>query len=309
MREYPAHIFAGDPLDRVDAARRDPDWVQAQIDAESSRFLPFWQMKVLASTGAQPRLAWRDRGVLAHLADNAEPVLLGVKDRVTHFALDVSGPTDPIATFDLDSSLDFIEPRRIATLLPWFESGTMAHAKSAVDWHARHGFCPRCGSRTRSNLGGKERLCDTCGAHHFPRTDPVAIMLVHHHDQCLLGRSSGRGTGAYSALAGFIDQGESIEEAVRREIMEEAHIEVGEVRYHSSQPWPYPSSLMIGCLAQALSTEIRIDDQELDDVGWFARDEVLRALARSEEGDETLRVPGPIAIAHHLLKTWANQDY
>ena len=308
MKEYPTHIFAGDPIDRVDQARRDPVWVESQLNVQSSRFLPFWNMKVLATNGPDPRLAWQHRRVLSLLTEGALPVLLGIQDEVAHFALDVSGPADPIGVFGFDTDVDFVEPRHIATVLPLFESGTLAHAKSAVEWHARHGFCANCGARTRSNLGGKERICDACGAHHFPRTDPVAIMLVHHGDRCLLGRSSRRGTGAYSALAGFIDQGESIEEAVRREIMEEASIEVGEVCYHSSQPWPYPSSLMIGCIAKALSTDIEIDNEELDDVRWFARDEVLAVLAEPSKRDQVVRLPGPIAIAHHLLKSWANND-
>ena len=309
MREYSTHIFAGDPLDRVDAARRDSAWVEAQIDAPTSRFLPFWSMKVLATNTAEPRLAWQDHDILTHLADGAEPVLLGFHEKVAHFALDVSGPVDPVGAFNLDQAIDFVEPRHIATRLPLSESGTMAHAKSFVDWHARHGFCARCGAHTRAQLGGKERICDACGTHHFPRTDPVAIMLIHHGSRCLLGRSSRHGTGAYSALAGFIDQGESIEEAVRREIMEEASIEVGEVCYHSSQPWPYPSSLMIGCIAEALSTSIEIDDQELDDVRWFTRDEILTGLEEPQKAEPAVSLPSRIAIAHHLLKAWANEDY
>ena len=309
MTKYPAHIFAGDPIDRVDAARRDPDWVEAQLNSANTRFLAFNNMKVLANYTPRPRLAWCGQEILAHRTKDAQPVLLGIHEKNAYFALDVSGFVDPIATLGLDDSVEFVEPRRIATLLPLSESGTLAHAKSVVDWHTRHGFCANCGARTRSNLGGKERICDGCGAHHFPRTDPVAIMLVHHENRCLLGRSSKRGSGAYSALAGFIDQGESIEEAVRREIMEEAHIEVGEVRYHSSQPWPYPSSLMIGCIAEARSTSIEIDDEELDDVIWVDRQTVCAALAEPENLNQLIPLPGPIAIAHHLLKAWAKNEY
>ena len=195
--------------------------------------------------------------------------------------------------------------RGIAPHLTLPESGLLAHAKSIVDWHARHRFCANCGAGTVPRLGGKERLCEACGAHHFPRTDPVVIMLVHHRDRCLLGRSRRRVTGLYSTLAGFIDQGESIEEAVRREVQEESGVRVGAVHYHSSQPWPFPSSLMIGCHGKALSTDIHIDNEEMTDVRWFSREEVRAALRRD---NPDLQVPDAIAIAHHLIRAWAEDE-
>jgi NAD+ diphosphatase len=183
------------------------------------------------------------------------------------------------------------------------DSGILAQARSQLDWHRRHQFCSVCGTRTEQRKGGHVRRCDDCGAEHFPRTDPVAIMLVTDGDRCLLGQSAGLArTGMFSALAGFIDQGESIEEAVRREVKEEAGIRVGEVRYHSSQPWPFPSSLMIGCHGRAETTDIHMDDEEMHDVQWFHRDAILGALG----GDTSvLKVPGSIAIAHHLIRSWA----
>ena len=152
--------------------------------------------------------------------------------------------------------------------------------------------------------GGQVRRCPGCKAEHFPRTDPVVITVVADGERCLLGQSRGRLSRlkTYSALAGFMDQAESIEEAASREIMEEAGIEVTNVRYHSSQPWPFPSSLMIGCHADAATTEIRMDTEEMTDVRWFSRDEVLLAL-EGKSGE--LTIPGPIAIAHHLIKAWA----
>ena len=175
-----------------------------------------------------------------------------------------------------------------------------------MDWHNRHGYCSVCGQPTKMGRGGHVRKCEDggCGAEHFPRTDPVAIMLVHDGDRCLLGQSRGRlvRMRMYSALAGFIDQGESIEEAVAREVMEEAGIEVKNVRYHSSQPWPFPSSLMIGCHAEAATTDIHIDAEEMTDVQWFPRQTVIDAL---EGRNRNLAVPQPLAIAHHLVKTWA----
>ena len=189
------------------------------------------------------------------------------------------------------------------------ETGILAQARSHLDWHARHGFCSVCGHPTDSKRGGQVRECPACSAQHFPRTDPVVITVVGDaaSDRCLLGQSRGRLSRLrmYSALAGFVDQGESIEEAVAREVMEEAGIRVKNVRYHSSQPWPFPCSLMIGCLADAATTTIRMDDEEMSDVHWFDRQEVLLAL---EEKSERLSVPGPIAIAHHLIKAWATRE-
>ena len=155
--------------------------------------------------------------------------------------------------------------------------------------------------------GGQKRECPVCKAEHFPRVDPVIIMVVSDGDRCLLGQSRGRlaAMNRYSALAGFMDQGETIEEAVAREVMEEAGIRVKNVRYHSSQPWPFPSSLMIGCHAAAATTQIAMDNEEMTDVRWFDRAEVLRALAGQSE---QLALPGPIAIAHHLIKAWANGE-
>jgi NAD+ diphosphatase len=298
------HIFAGDRLDRADRERRDPAWIAERLERAESRFLAFDRLEVLIERGPSPVIAWRGPEVLAHAAPGADPVLLGLEGDVAHFAVDVTGGgaariagAAPGAAFE--------EARGIAPLLPGEEPGLLAHARSMVDWHARHGFCANCGKPTSPRRGGKERVCEGCGAHHFPRTDPVAIMLVHHGDRCLLGRSRRRVTGNYSALAGFIDQGESIEEAVRREVAEEAGIVVGPVRYHSSQPWPFPSSLMIGCLAEAESTEIVMDEHELSEVGWFDRDVVRDALREPDQPRDGLRVPGPIAIAHHLIRHWA----
>ena len=158
----------------------------------------------------------------------------------------------------------FADSRGIAPLLPPGEAGTLAQARSLVDWHLRYGFCAVCGGRTQSAEGGYVRRCGSCEAEHFPRTDPVVIMLVVAGEDCLLGRQAHFPEGVYSALAGFIEPGETIEEAVRREVMEEAGIEVAEVRYHSSQPWPFPSSLMIGCIAEAASRQISLDQLELE---------------------------------------------
>ncbi|MDO8635340.1 MAG: NAD(+) diphosphatase, partial [Dehalococcoidia bacterium] len=178
---------------------------------------------------------------------------------------------------------------------------------SHVNWHNRNGFCSICGQETFIKRGGQVRQCSKCKTEHYPHTDPVVITLVSDDNRCLLGQSRGRlsRTNMYSALAGFVDQGESIEEAAAREVMEEAGISINNIRYHSSQPWPFPHSLMIGCHADAVTTDIIIDEEEMVDVRWFERDEVLLAL---EGKSEILVMPGPIAIAYHLIKVWATHD-
>ncbi|MCX8251327.1 MAG: NAD(+) diphosphatase [Dehalococcoidia bacterium] len=324
------HIFAGDPLDRADVERRDDQWIAERLSNSNSRILPFWRLNPLATVGDEPKLAWQDNDIMAHAADNAVPVLLGIKDEIAHFAIDVTGgakvATDvdgggeenPAGLLGLPDGMTFQDARGVATEISGEESGTMAYARAVIGWHQRHGFCPNCGEATHATKGGKERICDACGAHHFPRTDPVAIMAVTDGERCLLGQGRARRTSRfYSALAGFIDQGESIEEAVRREVFEEGGIRVGDVRYHSSQPWPFPSSLMIGCIAQAITTDIKIDPKEMSDVRWVSRDEVLAALEIAsapgysltvDPGGDGVRVPGPIAIAHHIIKAWANGE-
>jgi NAD+ diphosphatase len=298
------HVFAGNPLDRSDVQRRDQQWLDAQAATPQSRFLPLWQLNVLIHAESEAHLGWLSPLDVKRLSIDVPPVFLGRLEGVAHFAVDVSQLHDPRHEFNLDETWRFEESRAAATQLSLAEAGILAQSRAQIDWHRRHQFCSVCGQRTVQGRGGHVRQCTDCKAEHFPRTDPVAIMVVSDGERCLLGQSRGRlsRTGTYSALAGFIDQGESIEEAVRREVKEEAGIEVGQVRYHSSQPWPFPSSLMIGCHAQALTTDICMDDGEMTDVRWFSRDEVLTAL-KGESSE--LRVPAPIAIAHHLIKVWA----
>lgn len=318
---YP-HVFSGNPLDRADALRRDETALADAAAAAESRYLLLWNLNVLIVEDAQtPAVGWLPSADVQRLEIDTPPVFLGLDRGVPHFALDVSRLGDPMHELNLGAPWQFTDVRAAAARLPMAETGILAQARSQVDWHRRHGFCSVCGERTQPFKGGHVRRCAACRAEHFPRTDPVAIMLVVDGDRCLLGQSAGRlaRTGMYSALAGFIDQGESIEEAVRREVFEEAGIRVGEVRYHSSQPWPFPSSLMIGCHAVAESRDIRIDAEEMADVRFFAHEEVRAAMDRvlgagSALGDApsrdpaALRLPGPIAIAHHLIRAWVDGE-
>ena len=301
------HVFAGNPLDRSDVQRRDQQWLDAQAANPKSRFLPLWQLNVLVHSRSETRLGWLSPAEITRLSIDVPPVFLGQLGEVAHFAIDISQLGDPQHELNLDEAWRFEEARTAATQLSHADAGILAQSRAQLDWHRRHQFCSVCGQRTAQGRGGHVRQCPACKAEHFPRTDPVAIMVVSDGERCLLGQSRGRlsRTGTYSALAGFIDQGESIEEAVRREVREEAGIEVGLVRYHSSQPWPFPSSLMIGCHATALTTDIHKDDEEMTDVRWVSRDDVLAAL-RGEHPH--LHVPAPIAIAHHLIKAWAEGE-
>lgn len=181
----------------------------------------------------------------------------------------------------------------------------IAQAKAMLHWHLRHQFCSNCGAPTEVSQCGWRRDCKRCEGQHFPRTDPVVIMLAIHGDRCLLGRAGRFVANMWSCLAGFVEPGESIEEAARRETLEEAGITCGRVKYFASQPWPFPMSLMIGCHAQATSSEITVDREELEDARWFTRDEA--ALMFIGQHPEGISIPPPIAIAHHIIRAWVEE--
>jgi NAD+ diphosphatase len=292
--------FSGNPLDRDERHRRDAVRLATSLQDDSTRILPVWKLAPLVREGDEKRLAWATPAILdGHTGP--EPVFLGVADGHAHFAVDFSAHADPLEQFGWTGAASFPDLRATVGLLPPGEGGIAAQARQIVDWHARHGFCPNCGAKTRPKDGGWARTCTACTSEHFPRTDPVAIMLVTDGERCLLGRQSGWPKPMVSALAGFVEAGETIEEAVRREVREEAGVQVGAVRYVASQPWPFPASLMIGCEADAVSDRIEIDAHELESADWFTRDEVKAAL---ETPTQRLGVPPPLAIAHHLIRAW-----
>ena len=243
-------------------------------------------------------------GIADSLAgDEAPCIFLGLDGDRAVFALDVSEAGDPAKSGPLAGLGHFRDARTAAPMVSIRDAAIIAQAKAMIDWHQRHGFCPRCGAPTKMMDAGYRRLCGKCNAEHFPRVDPVVIMLATDGEACLVGRGKQFPPGMFSALAGFVEPGETIEEAVRRELMEEASVKVGEVTYYATQPWPFPSSLMIGCFAKAESRDVKADENELAEVRWLERS-VARELIEGKHVDG-IRVPPPIAIAHHLIKTWA----
>jgi NAD+ diphosphatase len=288
--------FSGNDLDRASDRRSDAMWLAAQRDHADARFLPFWQMKPLL-TGDPPRTGFLPA---AAIEKSAPCVFLGLDGMQPLFAVDLgSGETAPLSALG-----EFRDMRAAAFVLPGRDTAIAGHAKALLDWNRRHGFCANCGTATTPADGGYRRLCPNCGAEHFPRTDPVVIMLPLFEDSCLMGHNKRFPGALFSAFAGFVEPGETAEEAVRRELQEEVNLRVGAVRYHASQPWPFPSSLMIGCYAQALSRDFIIDGHEIAEARWLTRTEARTRLT-GEVQDDSMVLPVSIAIAHHLIRDWA----
>ena len=282
--------FTGSRIDRADHVRADPDRLAGMMG---------WRARLLALDGLMPgmddagSLAWTS---LADAPQDAELVFLGLdEDRPCFACVPPQGDSAPrMANPALWAAMAALSPGDLAVY---------GGARSLVDWHARHRFCAQCGGATEIAKGGWQRNCTQCGAQHFPRTDPVTIMLVEHEDRLMLGRGLGWGEGRFSSLAGFVEPGESIEEAVAREVLEESGVTVRDVTYVASQPWPFPSQLMIGCHAFADDDAVTMDETELAELRWFTRDEVKAALAGGP--DAHFAKPPREAIATHLLTWWS----
>lgn len=282
--------FTGSRLDRADHVRAAPDRLAGYMN---------WKARLLTLDGLTPsigddgRLAW---GTLADAPEDAELVFLGLDEGKACFAaVPQQGDASPrMANPQLWSLMATLQPDDLALY---------GGARSIVDWHARHRFCAQCGAGTEIAKGGWQRNCTACGAQHFPRTDPVTIMLVEHGGKLMLGRGLGWPEGRFSALAGFVEPGESIEEAVAREVLEESGVAVHDVSYIASQPWPFPSQLMIGCHGHADDDVLTIDETEMAEIRWYSHEEVKAALA----GDGPFVAPPPHAIAHHLMQWWVKK--
>lgn len=305
-------VFAGSALERAAELRGDPQKMAALL-VEGGQVLPVWRGKplIVASTD----LGWVPAGhpVLAH---GAEPVFLGLDDGIARFAQDISdwspeagaeaveaGFFDGSSQFhpSLPDSHAFVELRGVMVQLSARAAEMVATAKAVLHWHRSHRFCAVCGAQSQPINAGWQRACPSCAAQHFPRTDPVVIMLVQRGNKVLMGRSPGWPEGMYSCLAGFVEPGETIEAAVRREVLEETGISVGAVRYVASQPWPFPASLMMGFVGDATSDEITIDPNELEAALWVTREDMMDVMAGQHPN---IRPARKGAIAYHLIANW-----
>jgi NAD+ diphosphatase len=294
--------YSASRVDRAAERRADADAMRAlEGDSRARAYVIGGEMIVLRKTneGLDPLFAWAEARALAGVAETA---FLGFVDGAPRFAVTI----EPAAATGLkaDNAFEVTDLRSIALrgLIEAEHLPPLAEGKALLNWHARHHFCPNCGSATLAVEAGWRRDCPACQTQHFPRTDPVAIMLPVTGDRCVLGRSHRFQPGMWSCLAGYIEPGEAIEDAVRRETREEAGILCGRVAYFASQPWPFPTSLMIGCHAEAISHDVVIDRNELADARWFDREEVASMIARKHP--EGFTAPAPVAIAYHIIRAW-----
>lgn len=286
------NVFAGAYVDRSGERRKDRDWLAQAAKSPDCRFVPVWTDRCLVG-GDPPQAILLERHQVANLIDDERLIFLGLFRGHPAFAFSL---TD-VASASFVEFGEFQDLRFLGTVLPPDEANLLAHARALVLWHGTQLFCGVCGSPARPGSGGNTRICRNpdCGREVFPRVDPAIIVLVSDDDRCLLGRQPGWPEGRYSTIAGFAEPGESLEDAVRREVYEETSVRIDRVRYHSSQPWPFPSSLMLGFFATAEATEIRLNDGELEDAQWFSREQLRTGFPK---------LPFRISIARRLVDDW-----
>jgi len=313
------NAFVSHAIARVHDRRPDDAWLTERLADPATRFVVIWQDQVLLDVGDAPHLCRLTAAEIAALqarcpGQGEEMVLLGDLGDVTYFGLglddacnlqdarNLRGADEP--SKDAEPAGRFIDLRSAASLLDPDEGALAAQAKAMVHWHRQQRFCGRCGSPTQSEQGGYARRCSDpgCAQVHFPRVDPAIIVLVTHGTRCLLGRQATWPKGRYSNIAGFVEPGESLETAVAREVWEETGITIEGLHYHSSQPWPFPQSLMVGFVARASSTKIERHDGELEDARWFTREAIRDGLVKGELG-----LPSPTSISFHLIEDWFDE--
>lgn len=291
MENY--NVFAGAFVDRYGEGRKDSDWLSAAVDNEESRFVPVWGDQCLVGGDPLHTVLLEKRQIEGFIDEDTDFIFLGLFHDVPAFAFAISGDVEP----PFGEFGEFHDLRFLGTVLPPDEANLAAHARALAIWHSTQMFCGICGSSARPEAGGNSRICINrdCNREIFPRVDPAIIVLVSDGDRCLLGRQPGWPEGRYSTIAGFVEPGESLEDSVRREVYEETNVHVGAVHYHSSQPWPFPSSLMLGFVAEPTSEQIVLNDGELEDARWFTRKELRSGFPK---------LPFRISIARRLVDDW-----
>ena len=299
------NAFANFPLDKAGHRRRDKAWLAEALSSDAAQLAIFQNMNPFCDDNGVVWLAGSARDALCGAA--APTVFLGVDEKQRpHFGAVFPGNVEDSPIAGLGA---FEDMRAAAARLPARDTAVLGCAKGLFEWHARHGFCANCGEPSKIVEGGWKRECAGCGAEHFPRVDPVVIMAPVLGDRICLGRQKRFPRGMYSALAGFIEPGESIEEACAREVMEEVGLTTTRVRYHSTQPWPFPSSLMIGLIADVTDDALTLDKEEIDEAVWLTREEARAALSGGVALSDGARifVPPPLAIAHQIVKAWVEE--
>ena len=290
-------------LDRVAEQRDAYDWVAARAGSPGARYLLLDAAGDAFLHKEEEVLRWLDAGERERLLAHASCSLLGIADGQPHFML-LLDENDDIAALEDTFGARRMGLREAGLRLAADEAGLFAYAKGLAHWQRETRFCARCGSPLQLVSSGHRAQCTNpaCGRLHFPRTDAAVIVIVEYQGACLLGRQAGWPPGRYSTLAGFVEPGEALEDAVRREVAEEAGVVVGEVHYHSSQPWPMPASLMVGFTASALSPTIHLRDEELEDARWFTPQQIIDGLA-----DGSLKTPTRLSVSYQLLAHWLQQ--
>jgi NAD+ diphosphatase len=300
------NFYASAAVDRLGHLRRDEQWIAQRLADPATRILPVWRTHNLVITGGTPGAAWLSVAQAGHLLGEVrEFAFLGFHESIAHFAIEVSHLEDPAPVASLAEAASFADLRTVGPLLNRDQGALLAYARGMMHWHARHRFCGVCGHPTESREAGHVRRCtnEACGAQHFPRTDPAVIMLVHDGgDRLVLGRQKIWPPGMHSVLAGFVEPGESLEDAVRREVAEEVGITLAEVTYHSSQPWPFPASIMLGFMARATTTDLNPATDEIETARWYTRAEL-----RASPENEVFRLPRRDSIARRLVDDWLGE--
>jgi NAD+ diphosphatase len=295
------NVYSSSSLDRAAARREDTAWIQRQLEHQDTLFVPVWRNcnLVRGMDEGAPEAVFISGEVAVALRMQGGPwSFLGTQGEQPVFAVDISAADAPLPLLP-ESLGKFVDLRSVGWGVPRPEAAVLAHARGLMYWHARHRFCGVCGGLCEARSAGHMMVCTACTAQHFPRTDPAVIMLVTRGDHALLGQSRRfPRANMYSTLAGFVEPGESLEEAVRREVLEEAGIQVGTVHYHSSQPWPFPGNIMLGFYGEGLTEAITVEPEEMIDVRWFSRDEVRDCETHG------FVLPRADSIARHLIEDW-----